>query len=63
MLLMAAKAKAALSRRQFITPDDVKSAALPVLRHRILLHPEIEVEGRTPDDCIKDLLFSLEVPR
>lgn len=63
MLLMAAKGRAAISRREFVTPDDVKSAALPVLRHRILLHPEIEVEGRTPDDCIKDLLTSMEVPR
>jgi MoxR-like ATPase len=63
MLMGAAKAKALLMGRDFVTPDDVKDMALPVLRHRILLVPEAEVEGKTTDDCIKDILLSMEVPR
>jgi len=63
MLMHAAKAQAVLAGREFVTPDDVKQVALPVLRHRILLHPEVEVEGRTTDDCLNQLLASIEVPR
>jgi len=63
MLMGAAKAHALLSGREFVTPDDVKGMALPALRHRILLLPEVEVEGRTPDDCIAELLLSIQVPR
>jgi MoxR-like ATPase len=63
MLLLAAKAQALLAGREFVTPDDVKGMALPALRHRILLLPEIEVEGRTPDECIRELLSGIEVPR
>jgi MoxR-like ATPase len=63
MLMLAAKAQAVVSGRPYATPDDVKSMARPVLRHRLLLQPEIEVEGRTPDDCIEELLIHIEVPR
>jgi MoxR-like ATPase len=63
MLLLAAKAKALLSGRDFVSPDDVKAMAPPVLRHRILLLPEAEVEGLTADDCLKDILRGAEVPR
>jgi len=63
MLLLAAKAHAVVAGREFVTPDDVKAMARPVLRHRIFLHPEFEVEGRTTDQCIEDLLASVEVPR
>ncbi len=63
MLLLGAKAHAVVAGRGFVTPDDVKAMALPVLRHRILLRPEVEVEGRTPDDCLKELLLGIEVPR
>ncbi len=63
MLMSASQASAILAGRPFVTPDDVKTMAIPVLRHRIILHPEVEVEGRTGDDCIKDLLLSVEVPR
>ncbi len=63
MLLLAAKAKALLSDRDFVSPDDVKAMAPPVLRHRILLLPEAEVEGLTPDDCLKEILLGAEVPR
>jgi len=63
MLLLAAKAKALLSGRDFVSPDDVKAMAPAVLRHRILLLPEAEVEGLTPDDCLKEILLGAEVPR
>jgi MoxR-like ATPase len=63
MLLLAAKAKALLSGREFVSPDDVKALAPAVLRHRILLLPEAEVEGLTPDDCLKEILQGAEVPR
>ena len=63
MLMLAAKAQAVIADRDFATPDDVKNMAIPVLRHRILLLPEVEVEGRTPDDFLKELLLRVEVPR
>ncbi len=63
MLLQAAKANALLSGRTFVTPDDVKRVAPAVLRHRIILLPEVEVEGRSTDDCIGILLSQIEIPR
>jgi MoxR-like ATPase len=63
MLMLAAKARAMISGRDFVTPDDVKAIAKPVLRHRILLIPEVEIEGKTADDCINDILHTIEVPR
>jgi MoxR-like ATPase len=63
MLLLAAKAKALLSGRDFVSPDDVKAMAPAVLRHRILLLPEAEVEGLSPDDCLREILRGAEVPR
>jgi len=63
MLLLAAKARAVLTGRDYVSPDDVKSIALSVLRHRILLLPEAEVEGLCPDDCLKEILAATEVPR
>jgi MoxR-like ATPase len=63
MLMLASKAHAVVAGRAFVTPDDVKAMAPPVLRHRLLLAPEIEVEGRKPDDCIREFLLGVEVPR
>ena len=63
MLMLAAKAHSVLVGRDFVTPDDVKAMALPALRHRLILLPEVEVEGGTPDDCVRDLLLGIEVPR
>ncbi len=63
LLMIASKARALLSGRDFVTPDDVKAMALPVLRHRILLVPEAEIEGKFPDDCINEIFHSIEVPR
>ena len=62
-LLNSCKALAALRGRDFITPDDVQELAYPVLRHRIILTPEREMEGATPDDVIKVILEKTEVPR
>lgn len=62
-LLNSCKALAALRGRDFITPDDVQELAYPVLRHRIILTPEREMEGATPDDIIKLILEKTEVPR
>ncbi len=62
-VLKAAKAIAAINGREFVTPDDVKKAVPPVLRHRIILTPEKEMEGSTPDDVIDSILKKVEVPR
>jgi MoxR-like ATPase len=63
MLMQASPAAAVLAGRDFVSPDDVKTMARPALRHRIVLHPEFEVEGRTSDDCLGELLLRIEVPR
>jgi MoxR-like ATPase len=52
-----------LSGRAYITPDDVKAMARPVLRHRIGLRPEAELEGATPDGVLDGILSSVPVPR
>ena len=62
-LLNSAKALATLRGRDFVTPEDVQELAAPVLRHRILLTPEREMEGATADDVIAQLLQKVEVPR
>jgi MoxR-like ATPase len=62
-LIRAARAKALMSGRGFVTPDDVKSVALPVLRHRIILSPELELEGQTSDGVLENLLARVQAPR
>src|SRR5436853_7014422 len=62
-LLRAARACAVVAGRDFVTPDDVKDFALPVLRHRVMVSPELEVEGRTPDDVLSALLERVNAPR
>lgn len=62
-LLLVSKALAAVRGRGFVTPDDVKQMALPVLRHRLILKPEAEVEGLNADRILKSLLDSIPVPR
>ena len=62
-LLMASKTLAALHGRDFVTPDEVKSLAGPVLRHRMLLRPEAEVEGRAATDVLQHILAEIDVPR
>jgi MoxR-like ATPase len=61
-LFRAARGAAVLEGRDFATPDDVKGIAPAVLRHRITLAPELEVEGRTPDDVLAAILARLRVP-
>ena len=62
-LFFAARALAGMDGRDYLLPDDVKAAALPVLRHRILLKPEADLEGLTPDQVIQQLLAAVEVPK
>jgi MoxR-like ATPase len=62
-LLHASKAVAAFGGRDYVTPDDVKAVAAPVLRHRIILKPEAELDGLRPDDVVQRLLNSVPVPR
>jgi MoxR-like ATPase len=62
-LLGAAKARAALAGRDFLTPDDVKAVAPSVLRHRLVMKAESEIEGVTPGEVLSDVLARVEVPR
>jgi MoxR-like ATPase len=62
-LLAAAKCLAAVRGKPYVTPDDVKSVAAPVLRHRLILKPEAEIEGFTTDRVVEDLLAQVSVPR
>ncbi|MBB1088647.1 MoxR family ATPase [Lysobacter sp. SG-8] len=62
-LVRAARAQAVLSGRDFVTPDDIREIALPALRHRIALAPELQIEGQRPDDVLKALLAKVEAPR
>ena len=62
-IMIGAKATAAMKGRDFVTPDDVREIVYPALRHRILLTPEKEMEGKTTDDIIKTILERVEVPR
>lgn len=62
-VMKAAQARAAMNGRDFITPEDVKEVINPVLRHRITLTPEREMEGMKPDQVIQMILEKVEVPR
>lgn len=62
-ILNASKALAAIRGRDFITPDDIKEMAVPVLRHRVLLTPEKEMDGTSTDTIIWQLIDKAEVPR
>ena len=62
-LLMASRAHAAISGRDFVTPDDIKTMALPVLEHRLILRPEFEIEGLGVAEVIEQILQQVAVPR
>jgi MoxR-like ATPase len=62
-LIMAARAYAAISGRDFVTPDDIKAMAQSVLEHRIILRPEFEIEGLTIAEVIQQILQQIAVPR
>ena len=62
-LLLVAKAYAARESRDFLIPDDIKQAAVPVLRHRLVLRPEAELEGLDTDRIVNDVLAAVQVPK
>ena len=62
-LVLAARAYAAVSGRDFVTPDDVKQMALPVLEHRLILQPDYEIEGLTTTEAINSIMREVTVPR
>lgn len=62
-MINAAKALAAIKGRDFVTPDDIIYVAAPVLRHRIMLTPDKEMEGLSPDDVIAQIIQKIEIPR
>lgn len=62
-LLLSAKTFAALRGRDYVSPDDIKAMVAPVLRHRVALRPEAEVEGLDPDAVFRRILAKVEVPR
>ena len=62
-ILRAAKANAAIKGRDFVTPEDIIEMAAPVMRHRIILTPEKEMEGVTADELIEQIIKNIEVPR
>ena len=63
MLLTAVKGWAYLSQRDFVTPDDVKTLLRPTWRHRVVLRPEIELEGATADSVLDGIAERVAVPR
>ncbi|MCS6805402.1 MAG: MoxR family ATPase [Acidobacteriota bacterium] len=62
-LLLCSKALAAMRGRSFVLPDDVKEMTKPVLRHRIVLRPEAQIDGLSPDDVLDEVIHHVEVPR
>lgn len=62
-LLLASRTFAAIKGRDFVTPDDIKSMAVPVLEHRLILRPEYEIEGLTVREVIENILKDIAVPR
>jgi MoxR-like ATPase len=61
-LVAASRAHAVIAGRDFVTPDDVKAMAIPVLDHRLILRPEFEIEGMTPAEAVEKILESVAVP-
>jgi MoxR-like ATPase len=62
-LMAVAKAFAAMDGRDYVIPDDVKASVPPVLRHRVLLRPEADLEGLTADQVLEEVLRAVEVPK
>jgi len=62
-LMAVSKAHAAVDGRDYVVPDDVKACTRPVLRHRIMLRPEADLEGVTADQVLEDVLRAVEVPK
>jgi MoxR-like ATPase len=62
-ILKTSKTIAAMRGRDFVTPEDIQTVTYPVLNHRIILTPEREIEGLSPEDIISEILQQIEVPR
>lgn len=62
-IMKSAKAMAAISKRGFVTPDDIRHVAIPVLNHRLILSPDMELDGVAIEDLIKEIISGIEVPR
>lgn len=62
-LLTFSKAVAAMDGRDYLIPDDIKNAVLPVFRHRVVVKPEADLEGITPDQVIQDVVRAVELPK
>ena len=62
-LLLAGRANAVLDGRDYVSPDDIKTLAGPVLTHRLILRPEYEIEGHTVDEVIDSVMQEASVPR
>ena len=62
-VLKASKAFAAMDGRDFVTPEDIKRAAIPALHHRVIVTPEREMEGITSKEIIKQIIEAVEIPR
>jgi MoxR-like ATPase len=62
-LLLSSRAAAAIAGRDFVTPDDIKGLALPVLGHRIILRPEYEIEGLVMEEVVDQIMQEVPVPR
>lgn len=62
-ILVSAKAKAAINGKDFITPDDIKFVAPHVLKHRVVLTPEKEMEGVSPSEIVNEIIEKIEIPR
>jgi MoxR-like ATPase len=61
--MKCSKAMAAMHGRDFVTPDDIRFVLPHVLNHRVILSPELELEGADPEEVIKQLIEKVEVPR
>ena len=62
-ILKASKAFAAIDGRDFVTPEDIKRASIPVLQHRVIVTPEREMEGLTSQQIIEQIIEAVEIPR
>ena len=62
-IMNASKAMAALQGRDFVTPEDILDVVIPVLRHRILLTPDKEMEGVNEDEVIRQIIHAMDIPR
>ena len=61
--MAVSKAVAAIEGRDYLIPDDVKTSVPPTFRHRIMLRPEADLEGITPDQILQDVIRAVEVPK